>query len=932
MTAPAPAVPAAVDLTTCDREPIHVPGAIQPHGMLLALREPELSITQVSANSAAFTGAEPAELLGRPLRALLDAPSVQLVAAALGCGCPQDRNPLPLAIGPRSFDGILHRHRGATILEIEPVRAVEGEAAAPSAKAVMAHMTAAGSQRELFDVVVRDVRNITGYDRVLLYRFDADEHGEVVAEDRRGDLDPYLGLHYPASDIPRQARELYRASCLRIIPDCTYEPVPIVPRERPDTGELLDLTFSALRSVSPVHLEYMRNIGFRASMSISIVYEGALWGLISCSHGTPRHMPYAIRATCELLAHLLAAQIAAKVRREELEVIGRRRGTLAQIAEFVRIAGGAQAGLLRRSPHLLDLVDAGGAAVYAAGTCATIGQTPRDDQIRLLVGWLRGTAQDELFATNALPRVCSFAESFKDVASGLLAFALPKPDPEFVLWFRPEVIQTVHWGGDPSRPAEPGEIGGALHPRRSFALWRETVRGTSVPFSPADVETAGALRRLVVEMDLALQVERERAARVAAEAAQLRLLLLRDASSLLGSTPDYEAMLGRIAQLATDRFADICVIDLLDEAGVLRRVHVHHANPLKLGIAEALYRHTPYRAGDSPLFSEGRAVLRARVDPAWLRERMACDDALVDLLWARLRVRSLVAAPLVHRGRALGEIFFLAAESGRIYDEADLAVADELARRAAIAIENAAMFQRMQRAIAEAREASRARDELIAVVSHDLANPLSAVIASARCLARGVEGVGAEGAPARKVSEHILRSARRMEMLLRDLRDLERIRDQRLTVEPRAEDVGGMVDEAMEVIRPLAEQKRIALRRAEIDPGIRVSADRDRILQVLSNLLGNAIKFTPSGGAVDVDLRPQSPEVVFAIRDTGPGIAADKLPHIFERGWHSPASEGGGTGLGLYIAKSIVEAHGGKISVESRPGAGSTFSFTLPIA
>jgi two-component system, chemotaxis family, sensor kinase Cph1 len=734
MSAPAP-----VDLSTCDREPIHIPGAIQPHGVLLALREPDLSIAQVSANSAAFTGAKPAELLGSPLGALLDAPSMRLVEAALGSAHPRDQSPLPLAIGQRAFDGILHRHRGATILEIEPTSAGEGSVLAPSVKAAMTHMAAAGSLQALFDVVARDVRGITGYDRVLLYRFNGDEHGEIVAEDKRDDLEPYLGLRYPASDIPKQARELYRVNQLRIIPDGLVEAVPIIPRDRPDTGEPLDLTFSVLRSVSPVHLEYMRNIGFQASMSVAVVHQGALWGLISCNHGTPRRAPHAIRVACEILAQLLAAKIAAREGLEAIESIGRRRGTLLQIIEGVRAEGSVQGGLVRRSPHLLDVVEAGGAAVYVAGSCATIGQTPSAEQIRLLVGWLQGTARSEVFATSALSRVYPPAESFQDVASGLLAFSLPKPDPELVLWFRPEVIQTVRWGGDPSRPVEAGEAGGMLHPRRSFALWKELVRGTSAPFSAADLETASALRRTITEVDLAHQVELERAAR------------------------------------------------------------------------------------------------------------------------------------------------------------------------------------------AEAREASRARDELIAVVSHDLASPLSAIIAGASGLAQAVVDT-------QKASDRILRSAKRMAVLLGDLRAIERIQVHRFAVEPRAEGAGSMVEEAVELIRSVAEEKHVAIHHAAIAPELRVNADRDRVLQVFSNLLGNAVRFTPSGGSVDVGVEALHAEVCFAIRDTGPGIAADQVTRVFERGWHAPPTEGGGTGLGLYICKGIVEAHGGRIWVESRPGAGSTFSFTLPVA
>jgi signal transduction histidine kinase len=291
-----------------------------------------------------------------------------------------------------------------------------------------------------------------------------------------------------------------------------------------------------------------------------------------------------------------------------------------------------------------------------------------------------------------------------------------------------------------------------------------------------------------------------------------------------------------------------------------------------------------------------------------------------------------MVAPLVARGRVLGEVFFLAAESGRIYDDVDLALAEELARRAATAIENAGLYLRMQEARDEARRATQARDDLLAVVSHDLSNPLCAVLASATSLLRSTTATGGLDPNLVKASERIVRSARRMEALLRDLRDADRIEARRFLIEPRAEAVSSLVEEAVELMNPLAEQKRITLRHGAIAPGLRVNADRERVLQVFSNLLGNAVKFTSAGGFIDVDVRPQETEVCFAIHDTGPGMAAQNLANVFERGWHAPSVEGGGAGLGLYICKGIVEAHGGKIMVESQLGAGSTFSFTLPVS
>ncbi|HYH97324.1 GAF domain-containing protein, partial [Hyalangium sp.] len=289
----------AIDLGDCSKEPIHIPGSIQPHGVLFALSEPELTVTQVSTNTADLFGLQAELLLGRPLAELLERASLGQLTEALRSHQPQESNPLPITVGRRTFDGIVHRHQGVTLLELEPVPPAEEHHAWPLPRLLqraIARLQAAKNLRELCDAAAAEVRRLTGFERVMVYRFDEDDHGEVLAEDMLEGLDPYLGHHYPASDIPQQARQLYLRNWLRIIPDREYRPAPIIPSLRPDSQQPLDLSFSVLRSVSPIHIEYMRNLGVRASMSISLVHRGRLWGLISCAnHSSPRYVPYTLR-------------------------------------------------------------------------------------------------------------------------------------------------------------------------------------------------------------------------------------------------------------------------------------------------------------------------------------------------------------------------------------------------------------------------------------------------------------------------------------------------------------------------------------------------------------------------------------------------------------------------------------------------------------
>ena len=252
-----------VDLSTCDREPIHVPGAIQPHGVLFALSMPGLTVTQVSESVVHHLGVGVDDVLGRPLTGVLTRASAERVAAVLAHGSWRDENPLRVTAHDTEHDGILHEHDGVAILELEPARAEAGSAR--THRPLLAAIQRAGTLEELSAIVVDAVKRLSKFERVMLYRFADDGSGSVDAEAKEAALEPYLGLRYPASDIPRQARELYLKSWLRIIPDRQYVPSRLVPSLRPDTGRPLDLTFSVLRSVSPIHLQYMANMGVHAS-------------------------------------------------------------------------------------------------------------------------------------------------------------------------------------------------------------------------------------------------------------------------------------------------------------------------------------------------------------------------------------------------------------------------------------------------------------------------------------------------------------------------------------------------------------------------------------------------------------------------------------------------------------------------------------------
>ena len=499
-----------VDLNECDREPIHIPGTIQPFGVLFALDE-EMKVTQVSENVSDHLSLRVDEALGRPLSESVDPAGAEEVRSVLREQRWHDANPLSIGACGKRFDGIVHHHEGAAILELEPnPETPEERSIHHPFRAALLRVQRASTLSELAAIITQEMRRTTGFERVMFYRFHEDGSGSVDAEARDAAHEPYLGLHYPASDIPAQARRLYLKNWLRLIFDADQKPARIVPALRPDTGAPLDLSFSVLRSVSPIHIEYMKNMGVRASMSISLIVRNRLWGLISClNHTGPRRVSHRMRSACEFMGRLASLQIAAFEDRELLASRASRRATEDALHRAMKEATGSVLAALVAQPRaLIDLVDAGGVAVVENGEPVTCGGAPPADVIREIARWLEERGDLRPFSSASLGVHFPPALAASEVASGLLTFALPGAR---LMWFRPEVIQTVNWGGDPTKPVD-AEAGKRLRPRHSFALWKEEVRARSRPWTPSDLEVADELQRRATEVDIERRLSSEQRA------------------------------------------------------------------------------------------------------------------------------------------------------------------------------------------------------------------------------------------------------------------------------------------------------------------------------------------------------------------------------------------------------------------------------------
>lgn len=493
-----------IDLTNCDREPIHIPGFIQPHGVLLVIHAETLQILQVSKNTDRLLGYSPEQLLDQSLSLLLNAPQLEAVRQCLG-GDFASINPLPLTLQHQDqllyFDGIVHQTDQLILLELEPKPAQEQTDFFnfyQQVKGTITRIQQAPTLRSMCRIVVKEIRRITNFDRVMIYRFDPEGAGQVIAEDTELKI-PYLDLHYPRSDIPQQARQLYTLNGLRLIPDAHYQPVPLIPTENPLTQQPLDLSLTVLRSVSPIHVEYMQNMGVAASMSISLVQDRKLWGLIACHHSTARSVPYSIRTLCEFIGQVMSVQLANKEASEDADYKVYLKSLQTQFIEALSQADYFLDGMVQLQSQLLALVNGTGAVICSGDQCIPVGQTPSAEEIYALLNWIKPQFQHSLFVTRSLSKTYPAATAFETIASGVLALEISKVHHNYILWFRPEVLQTVNWGGNPNKPVEVLENGEVrLSPRKSFALWQETVRGHALPWKAAEIEAVTELRSLIV--------------------------------------------------------------------------------------------------------------------------------------------------------------------------------------------------------------------------------------------------------------------------------------------------------------------------------------------------------------------------------------------------------------------------------------------------
>lgn len=896
-----PALP-TLDLSECENEAIHLLGHVQPHGCLLAVAGPEHRITHVSANAGRFLGEPSEKLLGRPLLPLLDKATGERLGPLLAIS-DSEQDPetvlghVSLPGQPETLAFSVHRQGGRTLVEIESLPAAARPAPDFSPESVAEQAPLAPGQAEnihhLADQTAREVAARTGYDRVMVYMFHPDWSGEVIAEVRRPDMVPYVGLRYPASDIPSQARALYTTNLVRVIADVHAQPVPILADEGATgrSGQTLDLSRSILRSVSPYHIEYMKNMEVAASLTGSILVGGRLWGMIACHHRQPRLAGPENRGIVTETARALGRQIENHQRMERFRRDQACELYLGQLQRRLANDDDPVSALLMGNVRLLDGLEAQGGLVAVDHSLALVGRCPPVPVAQRALEAAASLAKGSIFSTDDLAGLIKWAggdSGEQDSASQYAGFAVllfSRSPLVGIAAFRPPEEREVFWAGDPSKPATHQAGQTRISPRQSFAAWKESVRGRAQPWEPW---TGHLLSRL----GETLRAHFGNRGLAAALGQSVRGLALRF-SDLQALPSGY-----------MDASGEGVVLTIRDGAGHIRLAGVNQAF-LRLFDTAA----SAVDAHDFEALTE-RAGLPADLHARALEGPVACE------CWSRLL------------GRRALEI--TAWNLLTVHD------AGETRRWDVLAFRDVTAFQRTAEALAAARDqavmASRSKSEFLANVSHELRTPLNAIIGFSDMIQAGMAGPTSEQVA--EYAQTIGGAGRHLLSMINDLLDLSQIEAGRRTLSEEDFDLVALARDCCDWMQAQPRSHSLSWDWRLPETPILFHGDRRALRQVLINLLSNALKFTADGGEVGLTVEQRTDGgVSIVVRDSGIGIPEDQISDIFQpfqRGTAAQVAMREGAGLGLAMVKALVEMHGGRVDVASIIGVGSNFQVSLP--
>lgn len=502
--------PKNYDATFCGKLPIHQTNSIQPHGVLLLLDRSFEKIIQVSENIAELVQLGPREVAGANAPDIFTEDGISLIRQAV-------QNPidgkLPLVL-PVLVNGVaekvfclIHVIEEGYIIEAELRKFYSNPPQSfldiyQRIKYISQHINLAANLQEVCEVTAREMKKWTGFDKIMIYRFDENWNGTVLAEEAEEGMELYMGLTFPASDIPKPARDMYLKNAYRLIPNREYEPVKIYPLLNPVSNSFTNLLNADLRSVASVHIEYLKNMQVKASMSARIQYQGKLWGLIACHHKEPKYLSFEECSVVELISNMLSQKITSLQNEEAVSLKQQLTGQFAEIVENLANRNSIMDAFADNAALLRSFLRAEGIAISWEGQIETEGITPSEGDIEVLVFWLRQKARQHAYHEHQLPKVFEESHSFADRASGIIALPVQPDRGNYLIAFRPELIKTISWGGNPDDAVQFEPNSTVYHPRHSFKVWQQTVHHTAQNWHPEEIAAAEQFRNFLVQHTL----------------------------------------------------------------------------------------------------------------------------------------------------------------------------------------------------------------------------------------------------------------------------------------------------------------------------------------------------------------------------------------------------------------------------------------------
>lgn len=883
------------DLDLCAREPIHIPGSIQPHGALLAFELGSGTVLHASDNLADFLPTDNLPTLGRSISDLFgEAAAGQLASLNLSRGrSTVGHSLLDLPARPQAgqlhdLEAIVHVHRGVCVVEVErrPSDATPQDWM-QSFNETLDTLRTAGDLEDLLQRVVSRVKRLTGFDRVMVYQFDEQWAGCVVAEAREAALPSYLDLHFPASDIPAQARELYRTNLVRYIADTHYTPVPINPWMERYQSVPLDMSHCVLRSVSPVHIRYMHNMGTGSSLTLSLMVNDRLWGLIACHHGSATQLPLRQRSAFYALSVTISFMLTSALQRLEEQARSSAREAADQIrAAFNQPDLDFDIVIEQSSAHLLRVATASGGAFWYGDRCYPFGRWPQPAVATELLGWAKRRLQEssqDVIATDALSLPDASTPIDTHDIRGLAALNLDPFGSVGLLWLRPEYRQEVRWGGDPNKPVEvsydeQGRL--VLNPRNSFAQWVVSERGKSRAWSESDLQALRGLtnlRQLLTMRDSLKQV----------------MLANRQFRSLITLQSDAYWQVdeqGRLAVLSKSLLPSMTQV----QGRSLPSLFATYCLPQDLApLEQAIADKKPFRG------------LMIRSQP---------DGGAPKFLF------QINGEPIRNPEEKVTGLH------GTISDVTDRRISEENLQ--SIIEERTA---HLMSAKVAAEQGTVAKNAFLANMSHEIRTPLNVVTGISRILRRSL--TTPEQLDRLK---HLDAAAKQLASIVDNILDLSLIEAEKFALTESTILLEQLVESLQHSFQPAATDKGLALSIEMDDFPSPLIGDQTRLLQCAGHYLSNAIKFTDQGSVrltIRRDLEtPKTQTLRLEVEDTGVGIAPAELKRLFssfEQADNSLTRKYGGAGLGLALTAKLAGLMGGEAGATSEVGQGSRFWFTV---